>query len=1724
MSMDSHDFLKRCFLFDIEINEKNEIYSLGAILDDDSFLLAPKRKISRAQLAEFDALAAKADFILGHNVLNHDIPHLAGLEPELALLQKPVIDTLYLSPLAFPENPYHRLIKDYQIVRDSVNNPVQDAILAGRVFCEQWQAFVQQIESNSDAPLLYRGFFNRDPNLVGLADTFGKMGVPLLEGDDLYDSFAWFVREKVCEKGLAHLLDQLTEDNFPFSSLAYVVAWLTVAGGNSVLAPWVRHHFPEVPHLIHQLRETPCNTQGCRYCNEHHNPQFFLQNFFGFDDFRTTPVTAEGKSLQQAIVQSAAKNNSIFATLPTGGGKSLCYMLPALMRYQRYNALTIVISPLQALMKDQVDSFFRQTGTGIAAALSGMLTLPERGVVQEGVRLGDIGILYVSPEQLRNRSFINIINKRQIGAWIFDEAHCLSKWGHDFRPDYLYSIRFIKELALQEKTAIPPVQCFTATAKKDVRLEIIDILQRELGIKIVQFEGGHERSNLIYEVRPVDAYAKNETIVELLRARYHDSGSVVIYCAKRKTTEQLAELLQTEGFPAEPFHAGLLPSAKKRIQDDFITGEVPIICATNAFGMGIDKDDVRLVIHYDIPGSLENYLQEAGRAGRDRDEAQCILIFTDQDIETQFTLSSISRLTRREIGQLLRGLRYAAKGEDQVVLTTGELMRQEVVDLDSEEIYDADTRVRTAISWLERAGYLQRNENNTRVFQGTPLVRNLDEAREKIETLNLSKRQQERWLAILTVFMEYRSSSKGFSADELACHSAFSKTETDSDHETETQRVIRTLHDMAEQGMLNKETALTAYVRHKVKDNSEIRLQKTCALERDFLKVLEETAPHVETEIPLEIDLRQVNQQLFDLGHDYSTPQSLNLILQGLARDGKGIAGQKGSVTIRSRGNHRLSMKLHRDWQSLNQTVKTRQQAAGVALRVMLSALPGDSPPGADLLVEFTLEQIIAALKQDMLLLPDLKDPLAAAERALTFMNEQFIIDLQQGLAVFRQAMTISLKMDKKGRRYTNNDFAPLKTHYGERNFQIHVMNEYAKRALDTINAARGLVASYFQDEKEDFINRFFPGREKSLQRATSEQSYQQIVDDLGNPAQEAIVSADSGVNILVLAGPGSGKTRVVAHRIAFLLRVKRVRPGAILALCFNRSAVMGLRRQVRDLIGSNMQGITTLTFHGLALRLTGKSLVNRAAGEQKEEIDFSQLIDDAIKLLKGETDVLGFGDGSPRDELLGRFSHILVDEYQDIDEEQYELISLLAGRRMTESDEKMAIMAVGDDDQNIYRFRGANVEFIRRFHNDYQADIHYLVENYRSTANIIAAANNLIRHNLDRMKSDHPIVINSGRATLPAGGNRQQDDPVSRGRVQILQVANEHDQALLLLEEIRNMQRRKSDFDPSHCAVLAREWKGLYLIRALFEQENIAVSMNWGRHGFPPLTRIRENSILLEYLQENNTKEMRAAKVLNRLPASRKDDTLWQRNLRSILENWKEETGDTAQPVPAILNYLYETLSEQRRSGNLGDGIFLSTVHSVKGLEFNNVFILGENWQQKQDTELEEERRLYYVAMSRARESLHLFSLQNQENPHTSLLTGKEIIRQTKPVDRTKPVPDFQYEILGMKELYIDYGGSKAGKHPIHKELSSLKTGDILEIKSHNNRLSLVGPTGIPVARLSQKTAHHWQDKIYAIKEVKVLAMVTRYRTDIKESAFTGRCQLESWELPIVELMVDND
>ena len=330
------------------------------------------------------------------------------------------------------------------------------------------------------------------------------------------------------------------------------------------------------------------------------------------------------------------------------------------------------------------------------------------------------------------------------------------------------------------------------------------------------------------------------------------------------------------------------------------------------------------------------------------------------------------------------------------------------------------------------------------------------------------------------------------------------------------------------------------------------------------------------------------------------------------------------------------------------------------------------------------------------------------------------------------------------------------------------------------------MVSDYFTLSWEAFLARYFPHRKEMLERATTEASWRRISDGL-SPLQRRIVTERRPQNRLVLAGPGSGKTRLIVHRVAFLVRVMRERPESILVVTFNRHAALDVRRRLRQLIDSDAFGVAVHTYHGLALRLSGTSLANR---DPELPLDFEKMLADATRLLKGESVADWETPDTLRDRLLQGYRWLLVDEYQDINGPQYEFLSSLAGRTLQDKDRKLNLLAVGDDDQNIYEFNGAQVEFIRRFEQDYEAKADFLVENFRSTAHIIAVANALIDGHPGRLKVQHPIAINAGRRKDVAGGLwARRDAALSEGRVQVLDAGFSYrTQGWIALQELRRL------------------------------------------------------------------------------------------------------------------------------------------------------------------------------------------------------------------------------------------------------------------------------------------------------------------------------------------------
>lgn len=1512
-------------------------------------------------------------------------------------------------------------------------------------------------------------------------------------------------------------------------ALAFAVTWLRVAGSNSVLPPWVRMEHPISGELIQQLREVPCQSADCAYCRRIHNAREQLKGFFGFDEFRPVPRNATGGSLQQDIIEAGMRSESLLAILPTGGGKSLCYQLPALVRNYRRGALTLVISPLQALMKDQVDGLVRRTGTPFAAALYGLLTPPERGDVLRRVRSGDVALLYVSPEQLRNRSFRDAIAQREIGCWVFDEAHCLSKWGHDFRPDYLYAGRFIREFAQTQGSVIPPIACFTATAKRDVREEIIAYFKTETGRELLLFEGGVERDNLLFEVQTITGRGKLERIHDLLSDRLPPGnvGSAIVFRATRDATELTSEYLRAKGWKAERFHAGLTPPEKKLIQDEFLAGDIRVICATNAFGMGIDKEDVRLVIHADTPGSLENYLQEAGRAGRDGNSAECVLLFAEEDCEHQFRMGAFSELSRRDIAQILRALRKSARGgQDKVVITAGEILRDEDIETDIDvQDRSADTKVRTAISWLERSGFLQRDENVTSVFQARPLVRDLKEAESKLRDLHLSDSERGLWLAILREVIN-AGTTESLTVDRLALLPEFTNYTRGNpaalaNPEYVSAKVLKILSSMAQAGLMKRDLLLNAFVRYKVADHSRLRLDRVLALDRQLVDVLAVEEPDPEGWMPL--SLRLLNQRLLDAGCE-SSREMVHSLLKSLSEDGRGFAGSHGSIDLRYLGRDSYRVRVRRTWSVISELAEKRRRVASVVLDTLLGKIPAETSPRADLLVEFSFDELHQAIEQDLVLRSEVKDIDAAVERALMFLHEQRVLVLQQGLAVFRSAMTIRLHAEAKGEKYKASDYQPLEHHYHERVLQVHVMSEYARRALERMKEALELVLAYFTLDKEQFTRRFLGGKPDLLKHATTAQSYQRIVTDLENAAQIKVVTAPASRNMLILAGPGSGKTRTVVHRCAYLLRVERVRPQSILVCCFNRGAALELRRRLADLVGHDARGVTILTYHSLAMRLLGHSFAGRN-GANEREINFDALIADAVKLLRGEDVPAGLEADEVRDRLLAGFQYILVDEYQDIDEPQYQMISAIAGRTLDDPDLKLSILAVGDDDQNIYAFRGTNVEFIRRFQQDYGAEVHYLVENYRSTRHIIDSSNQLISANTDRMKTDRPIRIDRQRAQSPSGGDFGRKDGLSGGKVQVIEVPDQVAQAEAVLAEVRRL-RALGVADWSSIAVLSATHRELAHVRSLAEQEGIPVRWFASRATMPPLHQIRESQLVLKHLSDKRSTLLRASD-LSRIVAGLFESippTPWTGYLTRLIDAWHSESDDAELPVQEFVEFWYETCAEDRRDFSYGEGILLSTVHSAKGTEHDHVLLIGA-WPLVQPrTKLEEVRRAFYVGMTRARKTLCILSRADVRPSLPDALAGPAVLRREFAIQKAKTTNGMSnYTMLSLDDIHLGFPAQFEAAHPVHQALARLNTGDRLQMGPvGNGGVGLHDGSGLCIARLSRKGAATWIPRLPAVQVLRVVAMLRR-TADQSEKEFQERCRVPEWELPVAEVVLQD-
>jgi ATP-dependent DNA helicase RecQ len=963
--------------------------------------------------------------------------------------------------------------------------------------------------------------------------------------------------------------------------------------------------------------------------------------------------------------------------------------------------LTVVISPLQSLMKDQVDNLEKFNITE-AVTISGLLNPVERAKSFERVENGSACILYIAPESLRSKTVENLLLGRKIVRFVIDEAHCFSAWGHDFRVDYLYIGDFIRSLQEKKNLDEPiPVSCFTATAKQKVIEDIREYFREKLSVEMEVFTSDAVRTNLHYKVFPREAdEEKYDTIRDLLS---ENDCPTIIYVSRTRRAYDLANRLTEDGFEARAYHGQMDRRERIENQNAFMNGEVRVMVATSAFGMGVDKKDVGMVIHYEISDSLENYIQEAGRAGRDESiDADCYVLFNDEDLNKHFILLNQTKLSIKEIQQIWRAIKNITKQRMRVSRSALEIARQAGWD---DSVSDIETKVRTAITALEEAGYLKREQNVPRVYATGILADNAAEAIERINASpGLNEKQKENAARIIKKLI----SAKHWKVPELG-EEPESRVDYISDHlGIPKEDVIEIIYMLRDEKILANTKDMTAFIKKKKQGNGSLDTLKAHVQIENFL--LDIYKKRAET-----YNIKKLNEQALLDGCTEATVPRLRTIINiwAITRWIKRHYDTRSNVHLKLRGL------IGRE--ALRAKLEKRHELAQFIIEYLYGKCDDvkDNGDGTKSREEIAVEFSVVELKQEFekeIRLFSTKASLAEVEDALFYLSRIGALELEGGFLVKYNAMMIErLEKDNK-RQYRLEDYKKLEQFYQNKIQQIHIVGEYARKMMEDYQAALQFVDDYFKLNYTSFLNKYFKGgRQDEIKKSITPEKFRRLFGEL-SPTQLKIINDKDSKHIVVAAGPGSGKTRILVHKLASLLLMEDVKHEQLLMLTFSRSAATVFKKRLLKLYGNAANYVEIKTFHSYCFDLLGKPGTLEAS---------DNIIREAVdRIRRGETEP-------------GRITKtvLVIDEAQDMDKDEYELVCALM-----EQNEEMRVVAVGDDDQNIFAFRGSSSEYMEKFITEKNAVVYELAENYRSKANIVEFTNQVASKITYRLKRT-PII-----------------------------------------------------------------------------------------------------------------------------------------------------------------------------------------------------------------------------------------------------------------------------------------------------------------------------------------------------------------------------------------------
>ena len=1519
---------------DSEVNGRKQITDLGALKDSGSEFHSNNPK-------EFKEFVKNSDFVVGHNIVHHDLLYIDKLLPNKC----DIIDTLYLSPLLFPNRPYHRLLKDDKIDTDDVNNPLSDSIKCRDLYYDEVSKF------------------NTLPNK--LKDIYGELLHKYEEFSGFFKSVSWkhqffpnikgmikdFFNGQICSNAN---LDRIIRDT-PVE-LAYTLALITAEDKKSITPAWVLHTYPKIQKVINELRYTNCHDDKCLYCSVIFRAKEKLNAFFGYSDFRKF----EGENLQERAVQLALERKSLLAIFPTGGGKSLTFQLPALIEGEAVRGLTIVISPLQSLMKDQVDNLEKKNIVG-AVTINGLLSPIERAENIEQVRNGNASLLYIAPESLRSKTIEKLLLTREVSRIVIDEAHCFSSWGQDFRVDYLFIADFIKNL--QEKKGLEtniPISCFTATAKPKVISDICSYFRDNLGVELTVLASNATRTNLQYKVLyQEDENEKYLTLRELFIAK---NCPTIIYVARVRETISLANRLSKDGIPAIAFNGQMERGEKITNQNLFMNNETQVIVATSAFGMGVDKSDVKLVIHYDISDSLENYVQEAGRAGRDQSiQAECYILYNENDLDKHFYLLNQTKITINEIQQVWRAIKSMTTKNRKTVSASGlEIARHAGWD---ENIKDIETRVRTAISALEQAGYLKRKMNSPRVFATGILVKSFIEASNKIDKSELFSNEEDRTKAkrIIKSIISARATSK-------VDGDAESRVDYISDNlGIPRLEVEEAISKMRQEKILADSMDLNAYIKKSEES-------KTINIVARFSKLERYMSEHI-INYDGQFDLKEFNDRAIKDGIKDATVKNVRTILYYWSL--RELVKCKRDANIYS---IELLVSKNKIKKKVDKKLDLAERIANYLFRL------ANKTSADEELVQFSLLSLTTYLKGEISLFEsDSQFSEKDVEDALLYLSKIDAINLEGGFIVLYNSLNIERIILDNHIQYKQDDYKELFNYYKMKTQQIHIVGEFANMMLKSYEDSLTYIKDYFNLEYDVFLRKYFKGRQRTgeILRNITPEKYNRLFGDLSE-IQKQIIDDDQSQYISVIAGPGSGKTRVLVHKLASLLLLEDIKSEQLLMLTFSRMAAREFKARLAQLVDNAVNYVDIKTFHSYCFDLLGK------IGNEEE-------FDDVVK-----TATQMINSGEVEEDKIAK-AVLVIDEAQDIDEDEYNLVKALIARNP-----EIKIIAVGDDDQNIFEFRGSDSKYLQSIITDFNATKYEMVENYRSKKTLVALSNQFARTIKQRIKTQDIISMSNefGNVIITEYNCQDLEIPLCNdffskrlsGTTAILTITNESALKIVGILVKHGIDAKLIQSDDNLDLYNIVEFR--YFIKHISKSESPVVDNDtW------------------ESAKDSLKRQYSTSSILNKVI--------------KVIEAFESEYPHKYKND--FITYISESSFSDFESF-VGNQVIVSTIHKSKGREFDNVFMLLDSRFHTAD----EQKRKVYVGMTRAKSNLFIHVYKNRFEK-----IAKKLNIPYK-VDNKNYLEPINMEIqLGYHDVFLGFFKSYKA------QILSMRSGDLLENRS---------------------------------------------------------------------------